>query len=185
MTGPGWTVLSLSLLAALAAMAVAWRATRYRGMHCAWRPLEDPAPETVGTFGRRMPSRVETEAAAGGAPDGGGTWSSPPPPGAVPVARQLGHAGAMHAASEPYLPPVPLAGQTWPVVPTEDAPPWDVPTGSFPVVADEPCAAGPYPDEPYAAVPYEELPVWDSSPQAAQRLLSALRGEHPYPEVIA
>jgi hypothetical protein len=75
------------------------------------------------------------------------------PRGALPPARPgtrlltpaeaAEHAGAMHEINKPYL-PVPsgqhaqawpcLTARTVPVTATDDAPPWDIPTSSFPVV---------------------------------------------------
>jgi hypothetical protein len=102
------------------------------------------------------------------------------------TAEAAAHAGAMHAISEPYL-PVPsgqhaqawpcLTARTVPVTATDDAPPWDIPTSSFPVV-DQAV------QEEHAAFVRSQLPENedDATQEDFDRALALLR-ERTVPEL--
>lgn len=96
---------------------------------------------------------------AGGAPDVSGSGAvhprlgrlAPTPPDGV---RVLFPGGEIRVGG---------TGGFAPVKPTPDAPPWDIPTGSFPAVADAP------------PVPYGDLPRFSDGPELLGRLRDALR----------
>jgi hypothetical protein len=108
-----------------------------------------PAPE-IGAFGRRMPSGVETVAAAGGAPGATGARLSPGVPGEVraalddapgPEPWQHGQQKAPRHALPPAV--APRVDLTRPAVyvQTPDKPPWETDTAAQPVLDDKAIAA--------------------------------------------
>lgn len=66
-----------------------------------------------------------------------------------------------------------------PIVQTDDRPPWDIETGSFPVVADQ--DADQDAEQERASYVREHLPECTATPEVLERVHAGLkRGAHPY-----